>query len=152
MWLTTAEPAAPDDRSGQSTRHAGRPEDLIDWVAAPRPAQRGTEGGVFVMNPDGSGIRQISTDITSGVEWSPDGTHLLIRTALVNVVTGATTTQFQQLGLDATFAPDGRAILYRSREAGSPPAWSLSSVDLNGQNIQKLVPSISSFSVGPLRK
>jgi TolB protein len=126
--------------------------DLIGWVAAPRPAQRETEGGVFVIRPDGSGIRQISRARASNVEWSPDGTHLLIGTALVNVSTGETTTQFQELGLDATFAPDGKTILYRSRDAGTPPSWSIFSVDLTGQNTQKIASAATSFSAGPLKK
>jgi Tol biopolymer transport system component len=127
--------------------------ELIAYVAAPRPADRGTEGGVFVMKPDGSGARRIWAALASGGVWSPDGTDLLIHSSpstLVDVATGAATKPLPQGALDGTFAPDGRSILYRLREEGPQAAWSIYAIDLQGQNGQRLTSSASTFSVSPL--
>jgi hypothetical protein len=70
---------------------------------------------------------------------------------LVDVATGSTTEPVPAGCLDTTFAPDGRAILYRVREAGSSPSWSIYAADLDGRNARRLASSMTTFAVGPLR-
>ena len=90
-----------------------------DRIAYVAPSRTDTGSGIFVMNANGSGIRRISEQQAEGVTWSPDGTHFLAGSSLINVATSETTEPLPEAVLDAMFAPDGRAILYRLRDAGS---------------------------------
>lgn len=74
------------------------------------------------------------------VAWSPDGAYLLTGSALINVATGEATEPLPRGALDETFAPDGRAILYRLRDAGSPPSWSIFSVGFSRANSYPTMP------------
>src|SRR5687767_14510913 len=121
-----------------------------DRIAYVAPGRTGTANGVFVVNADGSGLRRVSSQQAEFVAWSPDGAYLLAGPSLINAASGETTGPLPKGANDAMFTPDGRAILYRLRDAGSP-SWSLFSVDLQGQNAQRLT-SATFFSVGPMKK
>lgn len=123
-----------------------------DRIAYVAPSTMGTGNGIFVMNADGSGARRISAQQAEMVTWSPDGAHLLAGSSLINVATGETTEPLPKAVLDTVFGPDGRAILYRLRDAGSNPSWSIFSVDLQGQNARRIASAATSFSVGPMKK
>jgi Tol biopolymer transport system component len=121
--------------------------DLIAFIAAPRPGQ--AEGGVFVVRPDGSAARSIWTEgAASSVSWSPDGRYLLVHSSpivLLEMTTGAVT----KLGhgwLDATFAPDGRSVLYRTFDQDDS---SIYACDLRSGSRKKLMPG-SLFTLSPL--
>lgn len=112
----------------------------------------GQGNGVFVMNADGSGVRRISAQPSEVVAWSPDGAYLLAGSSLIDVATGELTEPMPKAALDAMFAPEGRAILYRLRNASSTPSWSIVSVDFEGKNLRTIAPAATSFSVGPMKK
>jgi Tol biopolymer transport system component len=120
--------------------------DLIAFVAAPRPGP--AEGGVVVIRPDGSDSRQIWTGTASSVSWSPDGRYLLVHSSpivFLDMTTGAVT----KLGhgwLNATFAPDGRSVLYRTFDEDDSIIYS---VDLQSGSRKKLT-SGSLFSLSPV--
>ena len=123
-----------------------------DRIAYVAPSTAGTGNGIFVMNADGSGARRISAQRAEGVTWSPDGAHLLAGSSLIKVATGEATEPLPKAALDPMFGPDGRAIHYRLRDAGSKPSWSIFSVDLQGQNVRKIASAVTFFSVGPMKK
>jgi Tol biopolymer transport system component len=109
-----------------------------------------TKGALFVMNPDGSHIRQITHPPKSFPQddyaaWSPDGKRIAFqrepidfgtsRVMVVNSDTGDTRTVVPCTGercvyaTDPDFSPDGRSIAY-ARSFGPPnaqeaPEWKL---------------------------
>jgi Tol biopolymer transport system component len=125
-----------------------RKSDLIAFVAAPRP-QTPTDGGVSVMRPDGSDVRRIWI-IARDVTWSPDGRSVLVvgaSPAIVDVATRAAIALEHDI-VGATFAPDGRSILFRTTTAGDR---SLYLYDLANRTPRKLA-ATSSFAASPLRR
>ena len=125
--------------------------DSIAYVAAPMPGQPRTESGVFVMKPDGSERRRVSTALASHAGWSPDGIHLQIAaspSALVNVATGAGIEL--PPALDRTFSPDGAHLLHRVSDPATKGAWSIQAIDLRGENVRTLASFATTFAVSPI--
>ena len=80
-------------------------------------------GGIFVMRPDGSQMRQITTFSTDNFEFSGDGLNLPDD--------------------HPSFSPDGKTIVFTSsRAAGpsivSPNAFDIYTMDANGANVRRL--------------
>jgi Tol biopolymer transport system component len=81
-------------------------------------------GGIFVVNADGSGLREIlppSGRGFAGVDWSPDGTQLVTYSGNGIAVVGQNGGGFAQLaptnasaiqGRGLSWSPDGKEILY----------------------------------------
>jgi len=81
--------------------------------------------GLYVMNRDGSDLREIAPDGfgTSGIDWSPDGRWIVVSTysegrlVLVDVATGARRAIGVIVGYQPSWSPDGQQIAY---VAGAP--------------------------------
>jgi Tol biopolymer transport system component len=106
-----------------------------------------TRGALFVMNPDGSHVRQITHPPQGWRDnvpsWSPDGAGIVFerfksdestsRVMVVNPDTGATRTVVPCTGercayaIDPYFSPDGQSIAYARTvappHAQDPPEW-----------------------------
>lgn len=121
-----------------------------------------TQGAIFVMNPDGSEVRQITHPPKGWKDnvpaWSPDGERITFerfksdestsRIMIVNPVTGKRRTVVPCKGercayaIDPYFTPDGNSIAYartvRPPNDPSPPYWKFYSaifiVGLDGSN------------------
>lgn len=154
MALTTVSTALPGSASGES--HDGRQ----DGSASGRSERNGqivfrryfdaaqTKGALFVMNPDGSDVRQITSPPHGWRDnvpaWSPDGKRIAFerfkrdestsRVLVVNPDTGATRTVVPCTGsrcayaIDPYFSPDSRSIAYArtvSPPSRHPPEWRL---------------------------
>jgi len=135
--------------SGRSVQPAWSPKgDLIAFIA-PQPPPGGQENDVVVISPDGSQRRRI-TGTWNLVAWSPDGKSVLTNSRIVNVATGAAV-QLVDPGpivmLDATFAPDGRSIIYRTSQQTN---GTISAIDVDGKHRRKLLDTHSLFTVSPL--
>ena len=108
-----------------------------------------TEGALFVMNPDGSKIRQITYPPNGWRDnvpaWSPDGTTIAFerfkadestsRVMLIKPGTGDTRTVVPCTGkrcayaIDPYFSPDGNSVAYARTvvppDVHDPPEWKL---------------------------
>jgi TolB protein len=111
---------------------------------------------IFVIAPDGSGLRQVThagpTGFAFGPAWSPDGTTL----AYVRASQGSRQPAIHLIGADGSgdhvlikdklfgefspsFSPDGSTIVFvRCRPPGGP--CTLYTVGVNGRNLTPLLP------------
>jgi Tol biopolymer transport system component len=106
------------------------------------------DAGAYVIRPDGSGKKRVSSLIAYDVSWSPDGKALLLLTPggihLVAVDDGkafSLSTPWDR-PLDAVFTPDGRRVMFRSSMEGD---WHLYAVDLEGQNRKRITSQTAAF-------
>ncbi len=120
----------------------------------------GTESsnaGIYIAEADGSQKKRITDMATYGIAWSPDGTKLLLRVVggifLIDAGGGdpvrikAPTNNL----LDATFSPDGKEVMFRSKYEGD---WNLYAVDLQSQKCRRLTEQLTAFMfcLSPLLK
>jgi Tol biopolymer transport system component len=81
---------------------------------------------IFVINADGSGLRQLSPDDPSSDDaptWSPDGTRLIFtRNSVLHVInadgTGLTALPNEDLSSSPDWSPDGTRVAYASPAGG----------------------------------
>ena len=150
----------------------------LDHILQPQWSPDGTriaftayDGGnyeVFLMNADGSGLRNISNDPVpdSTPSWSPDGSRILFdsrrqgRTEIYafNVNTGdlrrLIAAETNTLVSSALWSPDGRSIVFNRNRGGSTPFPNLSVTverglyvsHANGRDARELLKSETSFS------
>jgi Tol biopolymer transport system component len=98
--------------------------------------------GVYVVRPDGSGLRQIGKGASP--QWSPDSTRLLYFTRTGIAVTGLDgRAQTIAYGDSATWSPDSATIAYAQvDDEPQKSGWASSSLWLvgpDGQNRRELV-------------
>ena len=110
---------------------------------------------MFVANADGSDARQLWRVPHHNFTWSPDGSGLLIGVSsavLVDAKTGTATRLVPKEAIEAQFAPDGKNILYRTREvvAGGTRSYDLYIGDADGKHARRLKDGVTMFSVSPL--
>ena len=127
----------------------------IAFVAAPRgPSDE--EGGVYIMDANGSNQRRISKLLTSSVSWSPDGKNILIRAQggayIVNVEGNYGTKLALGSGrvLDEVFSPDGRAVVYRSNEGGKDKIYAINVDGTGRRRLSNDAGKDSLFALSPL--
>jgi TolB protein len=103
--------------------------------------------GIFVIQPNGQGLRQLTTDVGHGPAWSPDGQRLAYATAedgdfeifVINLDGSGKRQLTQNKGNDVlpAWSPDGNFVYYRSDNNGR--GWSIMIVGADGSNPRKLV-------------
>jgi Tol biopolymer transport system component len=137
-------------------------------VAFTRYAPEGsTEGGVFIVNIDGTGLRRIDTN-GEDVSWSPDGSQLVETRALVegdgaagpyNVALwiveadGSGVHQVTLKGLrcmnvcangaqdnEARFSPDGKRVAFLRDTYTSPEQYSVFTIAIDGSDLRRVTP------------
>lgn len=92
---------------------------LVAFTAALRVDLDGAElGGIHVVRPDGSGLRQITQFHTVGLNWEQHG--------------------FNLPDDHPDVSPDGRRIVFASNRAGQALDWDLWWMDVNGGGVEPL--------------
>lgn len=126
-----------------------------DWIAfatGERDERGRYKGGLFVIRPDGSGLKQLlgEEEPRPVLGWSPDGASLAVLgpdPLLIDVEKG-TSIRFRlnPQAVDPRFAPDGRSIVFRVRD-GRVRAF-----DLQDQTERELIRLVGgwSFTLSPL--
>jgi TolB protein len=109
-----------------------------------------SEGSVYVVKPDGSGLRRIantnSEDFTTGVSWSADGLHVAFSAYKGSdpdiYVVDASGRHLRQVtfsrgvDVDPSWSPDGTRIAFESN--GNGGQVDIYSVDSHGRNPKRL--------------
>ncbi|MBN1566886.1 MAG: PD40 domain-containing protein [Acidobacteria bacterium] len=129
----------------------------IAYVAHPKNDADAEDSGVVVISADGARRRRVAKGRVSYVLWSPDGSMLLLQSAntaslidpngqkrvLLSAGSGSRSIA------NATFAPDGRRIIFCSNDDG---VWRIYSMDLDGRNRKTITirTSSSNFCLSPL--
>ncbi len=129
---------------------------LIAYAAYAKTDADAKDAGVYLIGADGTGKRRVSEDAIYYVQWSPDGTRLLLQ--LENSVRLTDLEGKQQVLLSARlrraanglFTPDGKGAMFCSNDEG---AWNIYSVGLDGEQRKKLTgrTNSSNYCLSPLR-
>jgi Tol biopolymer transport system component len=111
--------------------------------------------GWWTMNPDGSELTRVSASPTTAVRFSPDGKRIVVTAQGGSYVANIDGTNVYPIRetrgriLDATFAPDGRRIIYRVH-VGLQDV--LTAVNIDGTDPQTIAENIGErivFAVAP---
>lgn len=90
----------------------------------------GPNARIFVINVDGTGLRQLTPSVgpgefafDEGPSWSPDGTRIVFtRTFVLHVInadgTGLTPLPNEDFAVSPSWSPDGQRIAYQSFDVG----------------------------------
>jgi len=128
---------------------------LIAYAAYANAGTDNQDAGVYVIAADGTGKRRITEDAVYYVQWSPDGTMLLLQ--LENSVRLTDPEGKKQVLLSARLrrtmnsliTPDGKGVMFCSNDEG---AWNIYYVGLDEQQRKKLTgrTNSSNYSLSPL--
>jgi TolB protein len=150
---------------GQSTRCLTDSKSLVSgpawspdgktlaYVTLNSPGSKNTVGGVYVVNPDGTNSKLISSFMAYSVFWSPDGKLLLAQwdggASLMDAEGKKTKNMASEMSpIDMVFAPDMKKMMFRSNHEGD---WHIYSIDLNGQHLRKILEfPTPSFCLSPM--
>jgi len=129
----------------------------IAYVAFSKTGAESRDSGVFVIAADGTGKRRVDYDAVSYVIWSPDGSMLLLQAAETALLIDANGQKRVLLsagaGLqsirNAIFTPDGKRVMFCSRDSG---AWKIYSAGLDGLKRKTITvrTTSSNFCLSPL--
>jgi dipeptidyl aminopeptidase/acylaminoacyl peptidase len=105
---------------------------------------RDTRCGIFVVQPNGQGFRQVTSDGGGKVSWSPDGKRLIYSAEVggnpeifvVNLDGSGRKQLTQNTGNDTlpVYSPDGLKIFFLSDQNGK--AWAIRSMNPDGSDVQ----------------
>ena len=127
----------------------------IVYIAVPKPGTDAKDGGVLIINIDGTGTKHVTNDVVNFATWSLDGKMLLLQSSyniylvdpdgkrLVPLAPGL------RQAVNAIFTPDGKKVMFCSNDEG---AWNIYSVDLDGQNRKKITgqTNSSNYCLSPM--
>jgi Tol biopolymer transport system component/predicted Ser/Thr protein kinase len=109
---------------------------------------RGTGCGIFVIGPDGQGMRQITSDGGGKVAWAPDGRRLAYSVDVggdpeifvVNVDGSGRRQITNNSGNDSmpAWSPDGQYIYFLSDQNGT--AWAIVAIKADGSGLRSIRP------------
>jgi TolB protein len=130
----------------------------IAYVAVPKPdadAAAVADGGVFVINVDGTGKKHVTNEVVYFATWSLDSSMLMLQSRNgVRLVDPDGNKQILlsaglRTAVNAVFTPDGKRVMFCSNDEG---AWNIYSVDLEGKNRKKITgqTNSSNYSLSPL--
>ena len=97
------------------------------WIAFVNPNLGGSEG-IYLMSPDGGGLRRISSAVGPGLSWSPDGGRIVFTSNPGISVMNADGSKVMQLvarGESPAWSPDGKRIAFSVRPNENLTAESL---------------------------
>ena len=107
---------------------------------------QGNNCGIFVVKPNGQGVRQVTSDAGGNAAWSPDGKKIAYCSSsdgdseiwIVNLDGSGMKQLTKNTGNDTNpaFSPDGNYIFYLSDQNGK--AWALRVMLPDGSDIQTL--------------
>jgi len=128
---------------------------LLAYAAYAKSGTDAKDAGVYVIAADGTRERRIAEDAVYYVQWSPDGTMLLLQ--LENSVRLTDLEGKKQVllstglrrAMNGLIAPDGQGVLFCSNDEG---AWNIYSVGLDGRQRKKLTgrTNSSNYCLSPL--
>jgi len=107
---------------------------------------QGNNCGIFVVKPNGQGVRQVTSDAGGNASWSPDGKKIAYCSSadgdseiwIVNLDGSGIKQLTKNKGNDTNpaFSPDGSYIFYLSDQDGT--AWALRVMRPDGSDIKTL--------------
>jgi hypothetical protein len=107
---------------------------------------RGTSCGVFVVQPNGQGLRQVTSDGGGKVSWSPDGKKLVYSAEtdgdpeiwVVNLDGSGRKQLTKNKGNDTlpVYSPDGLKIFFLSDQNGK--AWAIQVMNPDGSDVKTI--------------
>ncbi|MGD2206101.1 MAG: hypothetical protein PVH17_04915, partial [Anaerolineae bacterium] len=107
---------------------------------------RGTSCGIFVVQPSGQGLRQVTNDGGGKVSWSPNGKKLVYSAEtdgdpeiwIVNLDGSGRKQLTKNNGNDTlpVFSPDGNKIYFLSDQNGK--AWAIRVMNPNGSGVKTI--------------
>jgi hypothetical protein len=107
---------------------------------------RGTSCGIFVVQPNGQGLREVTSDGGGKVSWSPDGKKLIYSADaggnpeifVVNLDGSGKKQLTKNTGNDTlpVYSPDGLKIYFLSDQNGK--AWAIRSMNPDGSDVQTI--------------
>ena len=128
---------------------------LLAYAAYAKAGADAMDAGVYVIAADGSAKRRVAEDAVYYVQWSPDGTMLLLQ--LENSVRLTDPEGKKQVllsprlrrAMNGQITPDGQGVMFCSNDEG---AWNIYSVGLDGQQRKKLTgrTNSSNYALSPL--
>jgi Tol biopolymer transport system component len=104
-------------------------------------SESGESNNLYVVNADGSKIRQIITENASSPTWSPDGTHIAFINHGIGVVEADgsnlrwVTINFSSYDRDPAWSPDGTHIAFVSNRDGNEEIYVM---EADGSNLRRL--------------
>ena len=92
----------------------------IAWAPAGAPIAMAASDGIWLVEPDGSGLRRVADDYGFGLAWSPDSKELAMsrrvqgsnqnRISVLTIATGIVRDVAE--GTGPSWSPDGASLLY----------------------------------------
>jgi hypothetical protein len=107
---------------------------------------RGTSCGIYVVQPDGQGLRQVTSDSGGKASWAPDGSRIVYSTDvdgdpeiwIVNLDGSGRKQLTSNKGNDTlpVFSPDGKYIYFLSDQNGT--AWAIRAMRPDGSDAKTI--------------